>query len=91
MVNIDLGDGWRIISDPHQFIVQKLAGGRWRCIYYHAEIEPLLHSVALRRTRVSKAKTLKELVDTYRKEKDALKVAISAQMGRIEDKDLKHD
>ena len=82
-VNIDLGGGLRITSDSHQFIVQshnpKSKGLRheWKALYYHSEIAPLLHSIALSRTREGNATTLKELIETYAKERKALFEAVA--------------
>ena len=82
-VNIDIGDGLRIVSDSHQFIIQrhkpdsKGLRHEWTALYYHAELDTLLHCVALLRTRQGNAANLKELMDAYRKERTALSEAVS--------------
>ena len=82
-VNINLGRGLRVTSDAYQFIIQqhnpnaKTPRHEWKSLYYHAEIEPLLHCVALMRTRQGNATTLKELIECYRKERKALSDAVT--------------
>lgn len=67
MITIELPDGYRITSDPHQYILQRrlakpTARKSWESVSYHGRLEHAVAEFCERARRASDARTFGELL-----------------------------
>lgn len=80
-MNIELRDGYRITSDPHQYILQRKlakpsAKKAWESVSYHGRLEHAVTEFCERARRASEARTFGELLAEERTRREWLCAAL---------------
>lgn len=81
-MNIELPDGYRITSDPHQYVLQRrlakpTARKSWESVSYHGRLEHAVAEFCERARRASDVRTFGELLAEERARRGRLCAALS--------------